>query len=220
MNVKFILLLSIVGIAVVSFFSLNEKIETVSKQIDDVVTASKELKHKIQFDLQQSTQEAKDQVQNKLDDTKTQTLTTISDQLSQVKKGDNQKVLGVRVPSVVYVTDLKVDKLPKDYTVKVDPIELVNVSVPPEGITIKIFATQLESDKYHIADEYITLSEEETYRDQRISSTPGNPLIIKYHGKTAEETIPSVLIKPILTLHLPIGIYKGTYSGRIYTTIE
>lgn len=136
-------------------------------------------------------------------------------QKMQEDEGSKISVLGIKTPQITEINNLKIDYSQGNLKVALNPIELENIDPLKDSFEIKVFVTDLKSEKSIIEDKYITVNTEFASDKGYFKIVKGNPLKIYYKG-SKESRLNSLTINPVLEINLPPGVYKGTYTGKLY----
>lgn len=147
-----------------------------------------------------------------------QTKEKISQVLSEQKDSKSSGVLSVYVPNVVDIKNIKIDHSKQLLEYKVEPFLLVNIN-RLRGFNLKIHVSDLESERSIISKDQVIIRAYQVSNISGIKIKEGNPMEVLYENVEVGSD-DKFEITPILLINLPEGIYKGSYSGRMYTEIE
>ena len=156
----------------------------------------------------------KSDIDNKIDTGKKTVMTTVAQTLGETTNQKDSKILGVTAPKKIELNKVKIDYNQKNITNELEPFE-VTIPENTNNWTLNIYASKFQSEYSTIEEKYLKVTIQTITDRSGVTITEGNPLILQFHGPK-NPTSKKINIYPLLKIDLPPGLYKGTYTGKIY----
>lgn len=203
----------LVSLAIYSYQSIQHRIMTLKYDLNLALIKVSDTE-KAAKDVVGNTKKGLEDISEKMQNGKSEAIKSLTNSLN-INEISKTGVLGIKTPQTIEINNLKIDYSQREIKVALSPLELENISSLNDSFVIKVFVTELKSDKSFIEDKYITISTELVSNKSLFNIEEGNPLRIYYSGNK-ESKLNSLTINPVLKINLPPGVYKGTYAGKLY----
>lgn len=213
MIVKFLATFILVSLIIYSYQNIQHRIMALKDDLNLALTKVNDME-KASKDVADNTKKGLGDISQKIQNGKSEAIKALTNNLN-IDEISKTNVLGIKTPQTIEINNLKIDYSQREIKVALNPLELENISSLQESFVIKVFVTDLKSDKSLIEDKYITISTEIDSNKGHFNIEEGNPLVIYYNG-SKQNKLNSLTINPVLKITLPPGVYKGKYAGRLF----
>lgn len=216
MVIRVILFLSILSLALFLYKNFIPRIMVLKSGLNAIVSKINNTEKIVNEEIKQNVKDQKKEVEKKIENGKL-TIRSVVVQSLDKKYKPGEDVLGIKTSKNMQINNIKIDYNRREIIVPLDLIGLENIELLKNSSVIKIFITDLKSDKSDITGNFITIDAEQISGTAFAKTIKGNPL--ELHLSNTQTNNSEVIIRPVMIINLPPGVYEGVYTGSLHVEV-